>query len=137
MRKRNNKLDYDCVTELQYLAACFDETLRLYPVFSILTREVMEDCTLPTGLHLDKGIRIHIPVYHIQRDPKNFKDPEVFCPERFLPENRHQIKPFTYLPFGEGPRTCIGRFKFAFYVNSEESISILNIMFLIIFFRVK
>ncbi|XP_075975502.1 cytochrome P450 6j1-like [Anticarsia gemmatalis] len=106
--KRNFKLDYDCVTELPYLAACVNETLRLYPVFTVITREVMEDYTLPTGLKLDKGVRIHIPVYHLHLNPDNFPEPEQFRPERFMPEEKHKIKPYTYLPFGEGPRACIG-----------------------------
>nr|AAP83689.1 cytochrome P450 [Depressaria pastinacella] len=106
--KNNNKLGYDCVTELPFLEACLDETLRLYPVLSVLTREVVEDYTLPTGLHLDKGVRIHLPLYHLHHNPDNFPEPEKYRPERFVGDERKNIKPYTYMPFGEGGRTCIG-----------------------------
>ncbi|XP_063833382.1 cytochrome P450 6B7-like [Ostrinia nubilalis] len=108
LRARENKLTYDCVSTLTYTEACIDEALRLYPVLALLTREVVEDYTLPSGLTLEKDSRVHIPVYHLQRDPANFPDPEEYRPERFLPENKQNIKPYTYMPFGEGPRICIG-----------------------------
>lgn len=108
LRKHDNQLNYDCVTELPYLEACLDETLRLYPVLGVLAREVVEEYTLPDGAKLEPGVRIHIPVFHLHYHPDNFPEPHKFCPERFLPENKHKIKPYTYLPFGEGPRICIG-----------------------------
>lgn len=107
--KHDNKLCYDVVSELPYLDACIDETLRLYPVIGNLTREVMTDYTFPDGLKVEKGMRIHIPLNHIQRSSMFFPDPESFRPERFLPEQRHNIIPYTYMPFGEGPRICIGK----------------------------
>ncbi|NP_001104006.1 cytochrome P450 CYP6AE7 [Bombyx mori] len=109
IKKHNNKLDYDCVKELPFVEACIDEALRLYPVLGVLTREVMEQYTFPTGLTLDKGDRVHIPVYHLHRDPEYFPEPELFKPERFCGEEKRNIRPFTYLPFGAGPRTCIGQ----------------------------
>lgn len=109
---RGNKLSYDCVTALPFTEACVDETLRLYPVLAILTRELVEDYTFPTGLTLEKEMRIHVPVYHIHHNPEFFPDPESFRPERFLPEERHNIKPYTYMPFGDGPRICIGMYFF-------------------------
>lgn len=108
LERHNNRVTYDCITEMPYLDACIDETLRLYPVLGVLTREVMEAYTLPSGLKLDKGLRIHIPVHHIHRNPDNFPEPEEYKPERFLGDNKKDIKPHTYLPFGEGPRICIG-----------------------------
>lgn len=49
-----------------------------------------------------------IPIYGLHHDPKHFPDPEKFDPERFSEENKHNIAPNTYLPFGVGPRNCIG-----------------------------
>ena len=49
-----------------------------------------------------------IPILGLHRDPKYYNDPEKFDPERFSDENKHKILPFTYLPFGVGPRSCIG-----------------------------
>ncbi|XP_030034188.2 cytochrome P450 6B2 [Manduca sexta] len=108
IKKYNNKLNYNVVSELPYLDACIDEALRFYPVLSSLNREAMADYTFPTGLKVEKGMRIHIPVYHLQRDPKYFPEPEVFRPERFLGEEKLKINPHVYMPFGGGPRFCIG-----------------------------
>ncbi|KAM3959526.1 LOW QUALITY PROTEIN: uncharacterized protein ACR2FA_006459 [Aphomia sociella] len=108
LKRHNNKLGYDCATEMPFLEACISESLRLYPVFGVLTREVAEPYTLPCGAVLDKGVRIHIPVYHIHHNPLNYPEPEEFRPERFYGDEKQSIKPFTNLAFGEGPRVCIG-----------------------------
>ena len=107
--KQNDVIEYDCVNELPYLEACIHETLRLYPVLGLLTREAMGQYTLPTGLTLEKGDRIHIPVYHLHRNPEVFPEPELFRPERFYGEERKKINPFSYLPYGNGPRICLGK----------------------------
>lgn len=53
-----------------------------------------------------------MPIYGLHHDPKYFKDPEQFDPERFNDENKPKIVPYTYMPFGAGPRKCIG-YRFA------------------------
>ncbi|KAG7303691.1 hypothetical protein JYU34_012246 [Plutella xylostella] len=103
-----SEVGYDCTTELPFLEQCIEETLRLYPVLPVVTREVVEDYTLPSGLTLEKGLRVHIPMTHLHRNPKYFPDPDEYNPDRFSPENKKNIVPFTYFPFGEGPRICIG-----------------------------
>ncbi|XP_050353668.1 cytochrome P450 6B1-like, partial [Nymphalis io] len=96
--------------EMPYLEACIDETLRLYPVLGNVTREVMSNYTLPTGLRLQKGDRVDIPVYHIHRHPDFFPDPTSYRPERFFGDEKKKIKQFTFMSFGEGPRVCIGKY---------------------------
>jgi cytochrome P450 len=59
---------------------------------------------------VEKGTQILIPVMALQNDPKYYPDPEKFDPERFNEEEKKKRPPCTYLPFGEGPRICIGRF---------------------------
>lgn len=59
-------------------------------------------------LHVEKGTQCFIPVLAIHRDQKYHPNPEKFDPERFNDANRHNIKPFTYMPFGMGPRSCVG-----------------------------
>nr|QZP43547.1 cytochrome P450 monooxygenase CYP6AE165 [Ephestia elutella] len=106
--RNNNKLKYESMTELPYTEACIDEVLRLYPVLGVLTREVVEDYTLPCGAVIEKGVRVHVPVHHLHYNPDYFPDPEVFRPERFYGEEKWNIKSYTYMPFGEGPRFCMG-----------------------------
>ncbi|XP_046963903.1 cytochrome P450 6B2-like [Vanessa cardui] len=105
---KHGVIKYECVNEMPYVEACIEETLRLYPVLGTLTREVMSSYTLPTGLQLKKGDRVHIPISHIHRHPDYFPDPTSYRPERFFGDEKKKIKQFTFFPFGEGPRVCIG-----------------------------
>lgn len=85
------------------------ETLRKYPVITILRRQSLKEYTFTDlNLTIPKGQRILIPSYAVQRDPKNYPDPDTFDPERFSEENIKQRHPSHYLPFGDGPRNCIG-----------------------------
>ncbi|XP_052861038.1 cytochrome P450 6g1-like [Anopheles cruzii] len=101
--------------EMPYLGMVISETARLYPVLPFLERQ----CSLPdgaTGFKLEpfhefvvpNKMPVLIPIYAIHRDPKYFPNPHQFDPERFAKENLHQIQPCTYMPFGVGPRTCLG-----------------------------
>ncbi|XP_026488879.2 cytochrome P450 6B2-like [Vanessa tameamea] len=106
--KKHGYIKYECLNEMPYLEACIDETLRLYPTLGSVTREVMKCYTLPTGLRLQKGDRVHIPVHYIHRHPDYFPDPISYRPERFFGDEKKKIKQFTFMPFGDGPRVCIG-----------------------------
>ncbi|XP_011705919.1 PREDICTED: cytochrome P450 9e2-like, partial [Wasmannia auropunctata] len=57
---------------------------------------------------VEPGDILLFPVHAIHRDPKYFPNPDKFDPERFSEENKDNILPYTYLPFGHGPRKCIG-----------------------------
>jgi cytochrome P450 len=59
-------------------------------------------------LHFPKDIHFFIPIWCFHYDPQYFPDPEAFNPDRFSEENRKNIDPDTYMPFGIGPRSCIG-----------------------------
>ncbi|UYV82548.1 CYP3A4 [Cordylochernes scorpioides] len=105
---RDVSLDYDSVKNMPYLEAVVAETLRMYPPASRTERESVEAYKLgDTGIEIPKGMLIQIPVHAIHHCPDFHPDPEKFDPERFLPENKDNIRPFTYLPFGEGPRNCV------------------------------
>ncbi|XP_049762221.1 probable cytochrome P450 6a14 [Schistocerca cancellata] len=85
------------------------ETLRKYPPVMILNRESNAGYRIPdTDVVLDKGTPIIVTVYGLHHDPNIFPDPERFDPERFSEEQKAQRHPYVYLPFGEGPRICIG-----------------------------
>lgn len=59
---------------------------------------------------MEKGVQVVIPVLGLHQDPEYFPDPEKFLPERFTEENKSQRPNYVYLPFGEGPRVCIGAY---------------------------
>lgn len=61
-----------------------------------------------TDVVVEKGTGILIPAYGLHNDPDYFPEPEKFDPDRFSDENRGRIPSHVYLPFGEGPRNCIG-----------------------------
>jgi cytochrome P450 len=86
------------------------ETLRLYPPVVLIDRKCIKTYTLPAEprYSLQPGDGVFIPIYPLHHDPDYFPDPEKFDPERFSDENKGNIKPCTYLPFGSGPRNCIG-----------------------------
>ncbi|KAG6459204.1 cytochrome P450 6B5 [Manduca sexta] len=108
MKRYNNHMTYESLSELQYLDACLDEALRKYPVLGCITREVMHDYILSPGIHIEKGMRVHIPVQYLQNNANLFPEPEEYRPERFIGEEKRNIIPYSYMPFGEGPRICIG-----------------------------
>lgn len=85
------------------------ETLRKYPTLPFLDRVANEDYKIPNSdLVLKKGTPVFIPMTGIHNDPEYYPDPKKFDPERFSIENKGARVPFTYFPFGEGPRACIG-----------------------------
>jgi cytochrome P450 family 3 subfamily A len=69
----------------------------------------MEDIDLDnSNVKIPKGVIVEIPVYAIHHDSEFYENPFVFNPDRFMPENRSNITPYSYIPFGAGPRNCIG-----------------------------
>lgn len=107
--EHDNELTYESLQKLTYLEMVVLETLRMYPPLYMLSRKCTMDYTIPgTQMTIEKGTEISIPVYSLHHDPQYFPNPEVFDPEHFLPDRKSSRHPFCYLPFGEGPRICIG-----------------------------
>ncbi|GLH10340.1 Probable cytochrome P450 304a1 [Gryllus bimaculatus] len=105
-------LDYDAVGRMKYLDMVLSETLRLYPPAPAVDRECAEDVELELGegrapARLRKGDVLWLPIMGVQRDPRYWPRPDAFDPERFSDANKHCIHPFTYMPFGLGPRVCL------------------------------
>uniref|UniRef100_A0A8C9YMG8 Thromboxane-A synthase n=1 Tax=Sander lucioperca TaxID=283035 RepID=A0A8C9YMG8_SANLU len=70
-------------------------------------RDIDQDCVL-NGQLLPKGATLEIPAGFLHHDPEHWPEPESFIPERFTPEAKGNRHPFVYLPFGAGPRNCVG-----------------------------
>jgi len=110
VRKNNNgKITVDSLKDLNYMEMVLSETLRMYPPVPALFRICTKEYTIPdTKTTIDIGTKIMIPAWSIHHDEKYWKNPNKFDPERFSQENKANIINGTYLPFGEGPRFCIG-----------------------------
>jgi cytochrome P450 family 9 len=108
------KPTYESLLGMKYLDMVVSEALRKWPSAVVTDREVSKEFTIqPTQpgekpLGLEKGIVCWLPMFAIHRDPRFYPDPEKFDPERFNDENKHKINPTMYMPFGAGPRNCIG-----------------------------
>ena len=81
------------------------ETLRLYPPIHIGNRVAAEEMEFEGGT-VPAGARMFYSIYLTQRDPSIWENAEEFCPARF--ERGRKTPPFSYIPFGGGPRACIG-----------------------------
>ncbi|KAL0100758.1 hypothetical protein PUN28_019260 [Cardiocondyla obscurior] len=114
LKAANGKLTYDALNEMQYLDAVINETLRFRSVLPVTDRMCVENFELPSALPggkpflMKKGMSVWFPISGLLKDPKYFEKPDEFYPERFLGENKKLLNSIAYLPFGIGPRMCIG-----------------------------
>jgi cytochrome P450 len=97
----------DDLKQLGYLEQILKESMRLYPPAGGATRAPIRDIDLG-GYHIPAGTSIGLTTYVMHRDPELFSDPLRFDPERFSAANEPAIPRYAYLPFGGGPRVCIG-----------------------------
>lgn len=106
-------LSYEAIGKMKYTEAVINETLRKWPQLPLLdrlcTKEIdIEDPETGKIVHLKPGDQIQVAALGIHRDSKYFPDPMKFDPERFNDENKKNIPPNAFMPFGLGPRMCIG-----------------------------
>lgn len=122
------------VAKLNYTECCIKESMRLYPSTPFISRTISEDIEIGKftyltyllynsvilislfvcenwkgGYLLPAGISVLVNIYGVHRSPSQYSNPEVYLPERFLPENSIGRHRFAFLPFSAGPRNCIGR----------------------------
>jgi len=103
------KLDYDELNGLVYLDMVICETLRKFPALARLERVCVKDYHDPSeNLRIPKGAVVAVPVQNIHNDKQYYEYPDKFYPEHFTPENKAKRNPYAFLPFGTGPRNCIG-----------------------------
>jgi cytochrome P450 len=99
---------YADVAKLAYLGQTLKETMRLRPpAAGLITREASEDVEIG-GWRVPRGAMLRITPYAVHHDPRWFPDPERFDPDRFAPGRVEQMPRGAYVPFGIGPRVCIG-----------------------------
>jgi cytochrome P450 len=95
------------VATLPYLTMVLQEVLRLYPPAFVIARSAKSADTIG-GWHIPAGASLTLPIYYLHRHPDFWPDPERFDPLRFTPERIRERPRFAWLPFGGGPRQCIG-----------------------------
>ncbi|XP_011701315.1 PREDICTED: cytochrome P450 4C1-like [Wasmannia auropunctata] len=108
MRENEYKFTLKLLQQLSYLDRCIKEGLRLYPVAFAISRTTTEDVKLQSYL-VPSGTLLYLYIYGVHRDPNFWPNPEVFDPDRFLPEKIRNRHPYSYVPFSAGPRNCIGQ----------------------------
>jgi cytochrome P450 len=89
------------------LEQVLQESMRLYPPVPLMTRQAVADTTLG-GHELRAGASVVMPIYAIHRHARRWDAPDAFLPERFAPGRADAIPRYQYMPFGAGPRICIG-----------------------------
>ncbi|KFM67015.1 putative cytochrome P450 12a4, mitochondrial, partial [Stegodyphus mimosarum] len=104
---KNLRVTPKVFSELKYLKSCMKESQRTHPIVGGTARQLERDVIL-SGYKVPAGTLIAVVLQEIYRDEKYFKSPEKFLPERWLgKEDKHH--PYSFLPFGFGTRSCIGR----------------------------
>ncbi|KAF2879311.1 hypothetical protein ILUMI_26866 [Ignelater luminosus] len=110
----HGKITYEALKDMKYLEMIVYESLRKYPTLPFIDRICIEDYKVPNSdFVIEKGTPVYIPVFGLHYDPKYFPEPEKYDPERFSDENKDSFPEYAFIPFGKGPRSCIGaRFGF-------------------------
>jgi cytochrome P450 len=103
----NQKPNAENVFQLRYLSDVVDETMRLYPPIWAWTKRAIGEDRLD-DLNIESGTILFVSPYLLQRHPKWWNDPDRFDPSRWTTELREKNK-FVFMPFGTGPRTCVGK----------------------------
>lgn len=108
------RLSFEALNDVAYLEQVFNETLRMHSPAAFLSRKCTESVELSfegQKVQIEKDLNVFVPIHQIHCDPEHYAEPEKFMPERFDPENGG-VKAFrdkgVFLPFGDGPRVCLG-----------------------------
>ncbi|XP_075557313.1 cytochrome P450 3A11-like [Dermacentor variabilis] len=107
--QKDGKFTSKNVMEMPYMDMVLNESMRFYTgVVGFVTRRAESDFEFK-GTKIPKGLSVMVPVTYLHHDPEVWHEPEKFDPERFNPENKSQIHPVSFQPFGKGPRECLGK----------------------------
>lgn len=109
LEKHDGKVTYDAIMDMEYCGQVINESMRKYSPGNVLLRICTKEYKVPGTDHvIEKGMNLMLPMHAIHNDPEYFPNPDVFDPDRFTPEEIRKRHPFSFLPFGEGPRNCMG-----------------------------
>jgi len=116
LTSHNGKIEWAYLQELTYLKACMNESFRHVSLFIRIERVCIRDWEYDGGaLRIKKGMGIMIPIMATHRSQKYYDHPDKFDPDRFMPGRKEKIHPYAFVPFGHGPRACLGM-KFTYEV---------------------
>ncbi|XP_059615023.1 probable cytochrome P450 6a13 [Phlebotomus argentipes] len=131
LEKHKNTLSYEAISEMEYLDLVIQETQRVNTLFPVMKKVCTKPYEMPKlpgqkqPTILQPGTTVLIPVYSLHNDPEFYPCPEIFNPHRFTEEERQSRPKCTFLPFGDGPRICIGM-KFGILQTKMALVSILS-----------
>ncbi|KAG5330048.1 CP6J1 protein, partial [Acromyrmex heyeri] len=112
LNKYDSEITYEGLREMTYMDQVINETMRLIPAGLLMKKRCTEEFELKGSdgvvCRVPPGMEIFIPVQALHKDPQYWENPEEYDPERFNSDRKHNIDRFTFLPFGEGPRICVG-----------------------------
>lgn len=116
-------IEFNHIKRLAYVRNVFRETLRLYPPITFIPRVAAEPARIGR-YKVKKGAMIMVAPWTLHRHERYWQDPHRFDPDRFTSEREAEIKPGTYIPFGLGPRTCVG----AGFAQTEATLILARLM---------
>ncbi|XP_058794408.1 cytochrome P450 6g1-like [Phymastichus coffea] len=129
LRENNGQVTYESLKNMTYLDQVIHESLRMIPPFGVQMKYCTEEITLKGSdgitCHMKPGNVVFIPGICLQQDERYWHNPEVFDPERFSPVNQKRYNKYTFLPFGEGPRMCVGM-RFGLMLVKQSAASLIT-----------
>jgi len=96
-------------TKLTYMTMCIKESQRLFPILHVVARKLDRDVKTADGVVIPKDSNVNCSIYMMHRNAEIWPDPLVYDPDRFTPERSEGRSAFAFIPFGAGPRNCIGQ----------------------------